>query len=255
MARTFDGTGDGISFARNAAYEAATSAFSLSCWVRRNGAQAQYDRIVDKEYNNAASAPFVSYGLEFALSNAVHAIIGDATSIKLAVGTTALTDLTWTHLCSVLSGGTLTLYINNVSDATVAAGNIIYDTSANGPLDIAFLASGASNAMSGDIAEIGIWNVALDAGERGALAKGVSPLLARRAGLFSYIPLIGKYSPEIDLITGLTGTVSNAVAGAHPRVIMPRRRTIQYGAAAAPSGFQAAWARGSNVVLNTRVAA
>jgi len=80
--------------------------------------------------------------------------------------------------------------------------------------------------FNGSVAEAGIWNVALDAAEVAALAKGFSPLLIRPASLIAYWPLIGRSSPEICLKGGFDLTLVNGPTAAdHARMIMPRRRT------------------------------
>lgn len=83
-------------------------------------------------------------------------------------------------------------------------------------------------AFPGDIAEVGIWDVALTQGEIEALSKGFSPLLIRPGSLVAYWPIIGRASPEIDPVGGYAMTVNGtASASAHPRVIYPRRRVAQ----------------------------
>ena len=85
-----------------------------------------------------------------------------------------------------------------------------------------------NDTFNGNLAEIALWSVALDAGELIALGKYFSPSLVRPQSLIAYYPLIGRASPEPDL-TGKTGdaTVTNAAAIAHPRIFMPRPKRIR----------------------------
>lgn len=246
MARLFDGINDGIVIARDAAYEGPTSAITLSVWVKRNGNQANNRRIFDKEYDNAATTPYVSYGFEWAGVDTARLVIGTATNIYLATGATAIADNTWTHLLGTLSGGTATIYNSGTSDGTVAVtGDILYDTTANGQIDIGVHSSGLYYA--GAIAEIGMWSAALDAAEISALAGGACPLNIRPASIYSYLPL-GLYSPEIDLLTGKTGTVTEATVTDRPRIYRRSQPMLRFGSTAA-GGFQAAWARNRNQVI------
>lgn len=94
--------------------------------------------------------------------------------------------------------------------------------------------------FGGFIAEVGIWNVRLSDGAIAALAEGVSPILVRSDALVAYWPLIGRYSPEIDLIGGIDMTLTGSPANvAHPAMIYPRRpHIITAPAAAAPAGVE-----------------
>lgn len=53
--------------------------------------------------------------------------------------------------------------------------------------------------MNGDIWEVGVWNVALDAGEIKALAQGYPPSTIRPASLVAYYPLGGRIGGNNDL--------------------------------------------------------
>lgn len=95
----------------------------------------------------------------------------------------------------------------------------------------------STNWYTGDAAEIGIWNVALDAAEIAALAAGVCPLLVRPTSLVSYWPIIGQYSPEIDMKGGYGLTVTGTSTANHPRIYRasgPLQLGVPY---VAPSGY------------------
>lgn len=81
--------------------------------------------------------------------------------------------------------------------------------------------SNTQRTWDGYLAEFGIWNRILSAGEAAALGKGYSPLFFPR-GLVMYIPMIGKNANEGDLMTGTIGTNSNTTAVPHPRIIYPQ---------------------------------
>lgn len=74
--------------------------------------------------------------------------------------------------------------------------------------------------MSGSIAEVGIWNVELTDAEIAILALGYSPLLIRPQSLVAYWPLIGRTSPEIDIVGGYDMTLNNGpTTAAHPPIL------------------------------------
>lgn len=75
--------------------------------------------------------------------------------------------------------------------------------------------------FDGRISEFAIWkNRALGAGEANSLGKRFSPLHYPQNLVF-YSTLVGKNSPEIDIIQGKSGTVTGATAFSHPRIIYP----------------------------------
>ena len=78
-------------------------------------------------------------------------------------------------------------------------------------------------AGTGDLAEAAVWNVALTDAEVAALARGIHPFLIRPDALVAYWPILGRYSPEINLKSNsatmaIQGTLSQA---AHPRIFRP----------------------------------
>ena len=80
----------------------------------------------------------------------------------------------------------------------------------------------------GRLAEVGIWvGVNLDAGEAKALAQGLTPPGVRPGSLEYYWPLIGRTSPEIELMGGASATVNGATTTDHPRVIQPSKAYIK----------------------------
>ncbi len=91
----------------------------------------------------------------------------------------------------------------------------------------------------GTLAEFGLWNIALTAGERGALAAGYSPLFIRPASLVGYWSLSDiNYVDRIGARTfvgandGGSGAPTNAQD--HPGIIYPTGQQIFLPAAVAP---------------------
>ena len=91
-----------------------------------------------------------------------------------------------------------------------------------------------SEDLDGQLAEVGIWNVALTAAEMASLAKGYSPLFIRPQSLIFYMPLVRNLSN--DLVGGLSMTAGGTpTAENHPTVIYPEAQRI-FVPAAAPAG-------------------
>ena len=153
--------------------------------------------------------------------------VNDAGSAAQADSTTGYSTGVWHHACGVFTSNTSrTAYIDGGSSATNT-------TNITNPTPDAFRIgyqqhSGAASAyFSGMLAHAAIWNVALTAAEVASLAKGIDPRLIRPDALIAYWPLIGRTSPEIDIVgkfdLTLTGTPTAADG---PRIFMPRRRRI-----------------------------
>jgi len=158
-----------------------------------------------------------------------------------------------------ISADNIVIYLNGASDGSGISGTWANASYTNGTptahdgLGAAFGGTtpvSADRQLDGRLSEVAIW--AGDIGAAGFASLGadrVSPLLVRPELLVSYFPLLGKYSPEIDVVGGLAGTITGTVAAAdHPSVFTANARRLYFGTAAA-SAFQAAWARGSNVIL------
>ena len=89
-----------------------SQAFTISAWVKRNGAQVDYARILNKGNNSAA--PWGSYKFEFdgASDTIVRFHIGFTDNTSAIVKTkTALPDNTWAHLTGSYAPTTRTLKV------------------------------------------------------------------------------------------------------------------------------------------------
>jgi hypothetical protein len=124
------------------------------------------------------------------------------------------------------------LYINNVLIGTSAAAfNVPV-----GNADVYVLAStGTATSWNGAIAELARWDRVLTADERAVLQAARCPTFVPR-GLVSYLPIIGRTSPEVELIGGEDLPVVGApLAAGHPRVRYPSSPYIPSLVAAAVS--------------------
>ena len=142
---------------------------------------------------------------------------------------------TWQHACGVEIA-------SNSRVAYLDGGNSGTETTLRTPDNIDSISIGRAgdstpnNHFSGMLAEIAVWDVALAAGDVVQLADGFSPLFVRPESLVFYCPIIGSFSPEIDLIGGRNMTVTGATKAAHPRVFYPAlTQRFEFGAAAPPT--------------------
>lgn len=118
-------------------------------------------------------------------------------------------------------------------DDTANLQHLYYDNSLIGTSTIAFTvpagnadsyvlgSTGSATPWNGAMAELARWDRVLTADERAVLEATRCPLFVPR-GLVSYLPLIGRTSPEVELIRGENLTVSGEpLAASHPRVRYP----------------------------------
>lgn len=157
-------------------------------------------------------------------------VSGDSLQSKTA--TTVVTASAW-HSCGAvwnITGDVITPYYQGVAEGggAVTFGNATwtpsartdYDTIAGGAGSLPFAATALQ--FDGRVAELVFWVDDIGADNFAALAKGFSPLMIRPDALVFYAQLIGNNSPERDVISGLSGTITGTIAKAdHPRIIYP----------------------------------
>jgi hypothetical protein len=141
----FDGTGDYLEIANNAAFNLGSSDFTIEAWVYPtvSGTEKQ---IITK---------YSSFPTEFGwnldiLSTGVLLFNGYGASYFEIRSTTTIPINTWTHVASVRNGATITMYINGVSSGTVAA-QTFQTTTANVAVGRDLEATGASRSFTGYI--------------------------------------------------------------------------------------------------------
>jgi len=194
-----------------------TEAFTFGCWFRTSN-------LTDSQglMGIASSGDASVY--------AVLAVLGGETGDPIGItarGTTSYTvqstsgisSNTWHHACGVFTSDTSRdVYLDGGSSAN-SSGSV---TLAN--IDRFSVGMLHRNAgiwwHDGDIAEVGVWNVALTSAEIGMLAQGYSPLLIRPESLVFYTPLIRDN--DEDLVGGLSLTANGSpTVSDHPRIINP----------------------------------
>jgi hypothetical protein len=122
----------------------------------------------------------------------------------------------WSHFAGVCDSATLRkAFIDGVAgtDNTTNCGS---QNAANSIVVGARWNTTLGNYMTGDIAEVGVWDVALTADEIASLAKGMTCDKVRPQSLVFYAPLVRDLQ---DVRGGLTITNNNgATVANHPRV-------------------------------------
>ena len=146
----------------------------------------------------------------------------NASSTYVLVGTsTGYSANTWHHACAVFESATSrSVYIDGGSKGT--------STTSRAPAGLdnttigSIVLNSAAYYADGLIAEAAIYDVALSDADVLMLAKSVSPLAVKPQSLVAYWPLIGRTSPEIDVVGGFGQTLTNTpTTGAHPRIYYP----------------------------------
>lgn len=120
---------------------------------------------------------------------------------------------TWTHCCAVeAASNSRTLYTNGTAGST--------NTASGTPSGVSNVYIGSdgpnSNRLTGQVADVGIWDVALTAAEITSLSKGVSCRLIRPQSLVFYAPLIR----DLVDVRGARTITNNGTATVsdHPRI-------------------------------------
>jgi len=203
---------------------------TVACWARCTDTGSNFGRRVvgigDKDVTNH------NWGLRFSDVLGTQtirwaAIGGGSEAVASASGNWV--NNTWHHVAGVEASSTSRFaYL----DGAVGSENTTsISPSGADRVSIGVIAESAPNAaeyFTGDIAEVGIWDVALTAAEILALSKGVLPKYIRPANLVFYAPMGRDDTAVRDLVGGLSLTLTGTSASAHPRVF--RKRPRVYGA-------------------------
>lgn len=141
----------------------------------------------------------------------------------------------WNHAVAVFTSSTdIQIYLNNVAGTNVQAGNgtpSSIDTESIGAL----VRSSLVAFFDGKAAEVGVWNQSLSLGDIAQLYAGARPDMVQANALVAYQPLLGRASPEPDLVGGFNLTVTNAPTQSdHPRIL--HRRSQMFASKAAAGG-------------------
>jgi len=251
MARDFNGS---TGYLENAAALVTTQPLTLAGWYNTDAAAtAQTVLAID---TNAGSA---RWQILLQSTGAVGAQSTSTANASVTSSGGSYSTGTWEHIAGVFTSDTSRLvYLNGTAGTANTTSRAVTGIDRT-HIGVRYGGGTLASYFNGLLAELGIWNVALDAVEIAMLAKGVSPLFVRPASLVSYVPIYGRNSPEIDFknagTLSLSGTANQA---AHPRIIMPAaRRTIYVPTAGAggPTGTQSNRLFSNRLNRTSRIAA
>lgn len=219
MARLFDDASSQYLTRSGAAVTAPP--FTMACWFYSD--DALIEQVLLSLSDTATNTQFFRLGLRGDTA-------GDHAEIQTRSGGTAdfvetstgYSVNTWHHACGVwTSSASRAVYLDGGGAGTSSAS--VTPSGLDNTNIGATVRLNTNQFMSGRVAEAAIWDVALDAAEVAALAKGFSPLLIRPQSLVAYWPLVGNDSPELDRWkNGYDLTLTNAPTKAdHPRIYYP----------------------------------
>ncbi len=208
MARNFASASS--QYLSTASSPASGTPMTIACWVRPANSNTT---IAAVSVGQAAAA---HRNQVFVQGNTIFIAANGASGLAQALSTNSTAfNNTWVHACGVFTSATSrTVYRDGGSSATNTencgsqntADSIAIGARSNGSFGLFF---------NGDIADVGVWNVALNADEIASLADGMTCDKVRPQSLKYYAPLVREL---IDL-KGLTLTNSGATTVvAHTRV-------------------------------------
>jgi hypothetical protein len=180
---------------------------TICCWARRTAASS--GTAVSLQTTGGTHRYILQYST--ASGNVwLAAIVGTAGASAISVPET---QGQWAHICGVFSAiDNRSIYINGViggtnttSSVTTGITELCVGARRNTTLGIFF---------TGDVAEVGVWNVALTQAEITALSSGVSPNKIRPQNLISAPRLIRDF---IDPVSGKPFTNTAVAPAPHPR--------------------------------------
>jgi hypothetical protein len=226
MARDFDDGDDSVEVT-TAAFSGATIA-AISFWVN-------FDALLD--FGALVSIPSgldVIQGGSFwgGSNNQAVILVTNGTTDWARTGDDVNSTSSWNHYFYVFDGNggdnaaRLKFFKNGVQDTLTFTGTIAATLAASSNLTVSDkLGSFPTNAK---YAEVGVWTGGLPGGLTAqqaatALSNGYTPAHFRKNGAV-YMPLIGRYSPELNLWGSAHGVLRGTAHAPHPRIIMPKRR-------------------------------
>jgi hypothetical protein len=183
---------------------------TLACWFNSTSLTANQNLVA---LRNAANTCFI--GISASGNRAGDPVLAYAGLPASAVAETATgySANVWQHAAGVFAS-------SSSRSAFLNGGNKVTNTISITPLtltetNLAGFSSSASDRLSGALAEVGIWDVALTDDEIASLAKGVTPDQIRPQSLIAYLPLIRTAQDIKGTNWSTAGTLTVAD---HPRV-------------------------------------
>jgi hypothetical protein len=225
MARNFDGSTQLDLQAADAAVMHIAEPYAISLWVKNASNPGSFLYALSKVLQ-AGSHP--SYGFSTDGSGNFRFIQGHNTAggfvVSPTVAAATIWDGNWHHVMGSADGTKVRIYLDGIEVGTGTTQLAATAYSALGLYVGSF--DGPTNALyfKGGIGEIAVFNAIPDANERAALAQAYSALAVRPTKVAMCFPMLGEYSPEIDLAGGINLTNNGTIqvlASLSPRIILP----------------------------------
>jgi hypothetical protein len=217
MARTFAAASSQYLIAASAAVSA--EPFSMACWFKPVNATTSQYTLMSFGTNGGTLRHMLVAGDTVNPVAVTFSVDGGGPASSVTTG--QYTAGAWHHAGGVwASSASRIAYLNGVAATEdTTSKTVTMDRTLIG----ARINTTAGVFMDGDVAEAAIWGAALTAAEMASLADGIAPTAVRPDSLVGYWPLIGRASPEYDVVGGLAMTLTNTpTTGAHPRIYRPR---------------------------------
>lgn len=159
----------------------------------------------------------------------------------------------WAYVICTWNGSAYAIYVNSsapdnsVNDATGPSGLV---PGGGTGVSIGCDAAGPGKFWTGNMAEVAVWNTALNTANITSLVNGVRPFRVNSANLVDWWPLDGLASPEPDLSgKGNNGTLTGTALAPGPPIMLFTPRWPQNSLHGPPgAAFNPAWAMGSRLV-------
>ncbi len=204
---------------------------TLACWFKPSIAQSAALISVSK---SSSASDYLELGV---VSTGESYAVARTGAWQGALSTSTYTPGAWQHVAGVFpSASNRTISVSGVAEASNAA--FAQPTALNRTAIGTLVRSTSSPVFEGELAEVAIWQTALEQVEIAALAEGVSPLsLANRMNDlalyrdFIRVPGLRDYGPVLTAV----GTVG---VSEHPSIVYPSSATVLSASAFTRAGVE-----------------
>lgn len=220
--------------------------FSLSIWYKKDSDPASDGRALLSHGTSAWYLRTNSDGkLEF-LESQVAVILTAGTAVGNGAYHHAVVTVDNASPANVI------IYLDGVDDGSATTTGSFGDEVQQATIGVETSNSGEVEFFVGDLAECAIYGTALAPRDAAQLGAKFSPRLVRPDKLIAHWPLIGRTSPEIDIVNRNNATVTGATVAVHPPIIYPTQPISGF-ASAAVGNLNTEDKRRSGITPNTHV--
>jgi hypothetical protein len=126
----FDGSGDFLSIADNAAFTLGSGDWTIEAWVFTGASATQ--KVVIGQIDSGGTTLSLSFQLDMSSTDYPRVIIASGTTLYIATSSSTLPKNQWVHLAGVRDGNTMRIYVNGVQTGTQGVtGVTVNDSSSN----------------------------------------------------------------------------------------------------------------------------